>query len=65
MLTVSYWMDYRAPNGGARESTQGAKGICNPVFYYYYYYLQGYGKIRRPVFIGQVVNVGLVPLAIL
>jgi hypothetical protein len=27
MLTVSYWMDHRAPNGGARESTQGAKGI--------------------------------------
>ena len=23
-------MDHRAPNGGARESTQGAKGICNP-----------------------------------
>jgi hypothetical protein len=30
MLTVSYWMDYRAPNGGAREITQGAKGNCNP-----------------------------------
>jgi hypothetical protein len=30
MLTVSYWMDHRAPNGGARESTQGAEGICNP-----------------------------------
>jgi hypothetical protein len=27
----SYWMDHRAPNGGARESTQGAKGICNPI----------------------------------
>jgi hypothetical protein len=26
MLTV-----IRAPNGGARESTQGAKGICNPI----------------------------------
>jgi hypothetical protein len=24
-------MDHRAPNGGARESNQGAKGICNPV----------------------------------
>jgi hypothetical protein len=24
-------MDHRAPNGGARENTQGAKGICNPV----------------------------------
>jgi hypothetical protein len=21
----------RAPNGGARESTQGAGGICNPI----------------------------------
>jgi hypothetical protein len=31
MLTVSYWMDHRAPNGGARESSQGAKGICNPI----------------------------------
>jgi hypothetical protein len=24
-------MDHRAPNGGARESNQGAKGICNPI----------------------------------
>jgi hypothetical protein len=24
-------MDHRAPNGGARVSTQGAKVICNPV----------------------------------
>ena len=24
-------MDHRAPSGGARESTQGAKGICNPI----------------------------------
>jgi hypothetical protein len=31
MLTVSYWMDHRAPNGGAREITQGAKEICNPI----------------------------------
>jgi hypothetical protein len=31
MLTVSYWMDHRAPIGGARESTQGAKGNCNPI----------------------------------
>ena len=30
MLTVSYWMEHRAPNGGARESTQGAEGVCNP-----------------------------------
>ena len=32
MLTVSYWMDHSGdPNGGARETTQGAKGICNPI----------------------------------
>jgi hypothetical protein len=31
MLTVIYWMGHRAPNRGARESTQGAKGICNPI----------------------------------
>jgi hypothetical protein len=31
MLTVIYWMDHRAPNGGARESTQGAEGVCNPI----------------------------------
>jgi hypothetical protein len=26
-------MDHRAPNGGARESNQGAKGICNPILF--------------------------------
>jgi hypothetical protein len=31
MLTVSYCMEHRAPNEGARESTQGAKWICNPL----------------------------------
>jgi hypothetical protein len=31
MFTVSYWTDHRAHNGGARESTQGAKGNCNPI----------------------------------
>jgi hypothetical protein len=31
MLTVSYYMDHRAPNGGARESTLGAKGVCDPI----------------------------------
>jgi hypothetical protein len=31
MLTVSYWMGHRASNGGARESTQGAKGVFNPI----------------------------------
>jgi hypothetical protein len=31
MLTVLYWMEHRAPNERARESTQGAKGVCNPI----------------------------------
>jgi hypothetical protein len=31
MLTVIYWMEHRALNEGARESTQGAKGVCNPI----------------------------------
>ena len=31
MLTVIYWMEHRTPNGGARESTQGADGVCNPI----------------------------------
>jgi hypothetical protein len=24
-------VDHRAPNGGARKSTLGAKGVCNPI----------------------------------
>jgi hypothetical protein len=24
-------MEHRAPNGGARESTQEAEGVCNPI----------------------------------
>ena len=31
MLTVSYWMEHRAPNGGARESTQVAEEVCKPI----------------------------------
>ena len=31
MLTVSYWMEHKAPNGGTRESTQGAEGVRNPI----------------------------------
>ena len=31
MLTVSCWMDHRTPSGGAGESIQGAKGICDPI----------------------------------
>jgi hypothetical protein len=30
-LTVIYWIEHRAPNGGARVGTQGAEGVCNPI----------------------------------
>ena len=28
MLTVSYWMDHRAPDGGARQCTKELKGTA-------------------------------------
>jgi hypothetical protein len=31
MLTVIYEMEHRAPNGEARESTQGTEGVYNPI----------------------------------
>jgi hypothetical protein len=31
MLAVIYKMEHRTPNGGARESIQRAKEICNPI----------------------------------
>ena len=31
MLTVIYWMEHRAPKEGAREITQGAQGVGNPI----------------------------------
>jgi hypothetical protein len=31
MLIVIYWMEHRAPKEEARESNQGAKGVCNPI----------------------------------
>jgi hypothetical protein len=31
MLTVIYRMEHRALNGRARESTQEAEGVCNPI----------------------------------
>jgi hypothetical protein len=30
-FTVIYKMEHRAPNGEARESTQGAEGVCNAI----------------------------------
>jgi hypothetical protein len=29
--SIIYWIGHRAPKEGARECTQGAKGICNPI----------------------------------
>jgi hypothetical protein len=26
-----HWMEHRVPSEGARESNQGAKGVCNPI----------------------------------
>jgi hypothetical protein len=31
MLTVIYWMEHGTLDEGARENTQGAKGVCNPI----------------------------------
>jgi hypothetical protein len=31
MLIVIYKMEQQGPNGEARESTQGAEGVCNPI----------------------------------
>jgi hypothetical protein len=31
MLTVIYKMKHRAPNGEAREITQGVEGVCSPI----------------------------------
>jgi hypothetical protein len=31
MLTVIYLMEHMEPNEGAKESSQGAKGVCNPI----------------------------------
>jgi hypothetical protein len=31
MLTFIYNIEHRVTNGEARESTQGAEGVCNPI----------------------------------
>ena len=31
MLTAIHWTEYRVLNEGARESTQGAGGVCSPI----------------------------------
>ena len=30
-LVADYGMEHRSPKGGARERTQGAEGVCNPI----------------------------------
>jgi hypothetical protein len=31
MLTANHWTEHRDPNGGVRERTEGAEGVCNPI----------------------------------
>ena len=31
MLTAIHWMEHRVSNEGARESAQGAEGVCSPI----------------------------------
>ena len=31
MHTIIHWTEHKVPNEGARESTQGAEGVCSPI----------------------------------
>jgi hypothetical protein len=31
MLTDNHWTEHGVPNGGARERTEGAEGVCSPI----------------------------------
>jgi hypothetical protein len=31
MFTTNFLTEHKVPNGGARESTQGAEGTCSPI----------------------------------
>jgi hypothetical protein len=31
MLAANHWTEHRVPNGGVRERTEGAEGVCNPI----------------------------------
>jgi hypothetical protein len=31
MLATNHWTDHRVLNGGVRERTEGAEGVCNPI----------------------------------
>jgi hypothetical protein len=28
---ANHWTEHRVPNGGVRERTEGAEGVCNPI----------------------------------
>jgi hypothetical protein len=31
MLSANHWAEHRVPNGGGREMTDRAEGVCNPI----------------------------------
>ena len=31
MLAANHWAEHRVPNGGVRERTEKAEGVCNPI----------------------------------
>jgi hypothetical protein len=31
MLASNHWTEHRVLNGGVRERTEGAEGVCNPI----------------------------------
>jgi hypothetical protein len=31
MLAANHWTEHGDPNGGVRERTEGAEGVCNPI----------------------------------
>jgi hypothetical protein len=31
MLATKYWIEHGVPNGGVRERTEGAEGVCSPI----------------------------------
>ena len=31
MLKVNHWTEHGVPNGGVREGTEGAEGVCRPM----------------------------------
>jgi hypothetical protein len=31
MITANHWTEHMDPNGGVRERTETAEGVCNPI----------------------------------